>query len=138
MPNQNFSKFLNKGISTPIGILIIVLVAIIAGGGILAWQYLEIPTEEIINTKKGENFFIVLSSNPSTGYQWELEFYSNYIQFIDKEHAPSASGLGGEDTFEFLTLKTGKTKITFSYLRPWLKDKEPPLEKKVFKIKIEQ
>lgn len=32
-------QILNKGISTPIGILIIVLVAIIAGGGILAYQY---------------------------------------------------------------------------------------------------
>lgn len=39
------SKFFNKGISTPIGILIIVLCALIAGG-ILAWQYLWVPREE--------------------------------------------------------------------------------------------
>jgi len=32
-------KFLNKGMSTPIGILIIILVAVIVGGGVLAWQY---------------------------------------------------------------------------------------------------
>ncbi|MCK4454246.1 hypothetical protein KAU51_02770 [Candidatus Parcubacteria bacterium] len=38
MSNQNQFKFLNKGISTPIGILIIVLVAGIAGG-IVVWQY---------------------------------------------------------------------------------------------------
>lgn len=39
MNNQNFSKILSKGVSTPVGILIIVLVAVIASGGILAWQY---------------------------------------------------------------------------------------------------
>ena len=35
----------NKGISTPIGILIIVIVALLAGG-ILVWQYFGIPKEE--------------------------------------------------------------------------------------------
>ena len=38
MTNQNFSKFFNRGISTPIVIFVIVLVAIIAGGGILMFQ----------------------------------------------------------------------------------------------------
>ncbi|MGB2762633.1 MAG: hypothetical protein WBC21_03830 [Minisyncoccales bacterium] len=32
MNNQNFSRFLNRGISTSVGIFIIVLVAVIAGG----------------------------------------------------------------------------------------------------------
>ncbi|MGB2761923.1 MAG: hypothetical protein WBC21_00035 [Minisyncoccales bacterium] len=47
MSNQNFSKFLNRGISTPIGILIIVLVAFIVGGGILTWQYFGTPEEKV-------------------------------------------------------------------------------------------
>ena len=46
MPNQNFSKFLNKGISTPIGILIIVLVAIVAVG-VLFWQLDWTPKKEV-------------------------------------------------------------------------------------------
>ena len=41
MSNQNFSKFLNKGISMPIGILIIILVAIIAGGILISQQSVE-------------------------------------------------------------------------------------------------
>ncbi|MGB2762584.1 MAG: hypothetical protein WBC21_03565 [Minisyncoccales bacterium] len=44
--NKQNTSFLNKGISTPIGILIIVLTAIIAGGGILAYQYYWMPEEE--------------------------------------------------------------------------------------------
>ena len=47
MSNQNQFKFLNKGISTPVGILIIVLVAVIAGAGILTWQYFGTPKEEV-------------------------------------------------------------------------------------------
>ncbi len=45
------SKILNgtgKGISTPIGILIIVLAAIIAGAGIFAYQYYWMPEEKYI------------------------------------------------------------------------------------------
>lgn len=47
MNNQNQFKFLNKGISTPIGIFIIVLVTIIAGAGIFAYQYYWLVEEEI-------------------------------------------------------------------------------------------
>ncbi|GAH89262.1 unnamed protein product, partial [marine sediment metagenome] len=39
-------KFFNKGISTPVGIIIIVLCALITGG-ILAYQYWWVPKEEI-------------------------------------------------------------------------------------------
>jgi len=47
MSNQFRFKFPNKGISTLIGILIIVLIAIIIGGGILVWWRLEMPKEEV-------------------------------------------------------------------------------------------
>ena len=43
-------QILSKGISTPIGILIIVLAAIIAGGGILAYQYYWMPEEKYVET----------------------------------------------------------------------------------------
>lgn len=42
-------KYLNKGISTPIAISIIVLIAVIVGGGILAYQYWWLPKEEANN-----------------------------------------------------------------------------------------
>jgi len=43
---KNPNKFLSKGISTPIGIVIIVLVALLAGG-VLAWQYFGESEREI-------------------------------------------------------------------------------------------
>jgi hypothetical protein len=42
-------KYLNKGISTPIAISIIVLITFIVGGGILAYQYWWLPKEEVNN-----------------------------------------------------------------------------------------
>jgi predicted secreted protein len=45
-------------------------------------------------------------------------------------------GSGGNETFEFLALKSRKTEIAFSYLRPWLKE-EQAIDKRVFKIEIE-
>ncbi len=39
-------KYLNKGIPTPIAISIIILMAVIVGGGILAYQYWWLPKEE--------------------------------------------------------------------------------------------
>lgn len=49
MNNQN--RIFNKGISTPIGIIIIVTVALIAGG-VLAWQYGWIENISIVPPKK--------------------------------------------------------------------------------------
>ena len=52
MSNQDLFKYLNKGISTPIGILVIVLVILITGGGILVWQYFGVSEEQSIMSKK--------------------------------------------------------------------------------------
>ncbi len=96
------------------------------------------PEEEIINTKNGDSFFMILAANPTTGYQWELDFNSSYVQLIDKKYIPSSPeliGSGGQETFNFLALKSGETDITFFYLRPWEKDK-PPIEEKVYEIII--
>ena len=93
----------------------------------------------VINTKKEDNFSIVLETNPTTGYQWEISVDSDYIQLDDRNFSSGSSegmvGVGGKETFNFTALKLGNTEITFSYLRPWEKDVEP-IEKKVYNIII--
>jgi|GEM_PF-5759464 len=97
--------------------------------------------DEIINVTKYETFTIDLRSNPTTGYTWEAKFDPTYIQMIDRTYKPDTFdplliGWGGTDTFVFRGIKSGETEIEFSYLRPW--DRlTPPVEIKVFKIKIE-
>lgn len=93
---------------------------------------------EVVEVKSGEDFAITLKANPTTGYQWEADFDSNFIQLIDREYIPSSPGLvgsGGQEIFDFLILKTGKTDITFSYQREW-EEGVPSIEKKVYKIII--
>ena len=94
--------------------------------------------KDMVETKNNESFSVVLEANPTTGYQWELDFDSDYIQLLDTEYVPTSPeliGSGGQETFNFLALKSGKTEITFSYLRVWEKDK-PPIKKKFYEIII--
>lgn len=93
--------------------------------------------EGVLETKNGDNFSIVLEANPTTGYQWEIDFDSSYIQLVGREYtvsSPELLGSGGKETFNFLSVKSGETGITFSYLRPW-EEGQPPITK-IYKIII--
>ncbi len=113
-----------------IGILIVISIVLIAWFGFMS-------PEDTIKTKKGDAFSIYLESNPTTGYSWQSQFDSSYVQLIDSSYTPSQPNLiggGGKEAFEFLALQSGETEITFSYMRPW--ESQPPLETRVFKIII--
>jgi len=96
---------------------------------------------EIINTKQGENFSLSLSANPSTGYQWETEFDSEFLELANREYHAASSGTGeplvgagGIEVFKFLAKKTGETEITFFYLRTW---EQEPIEEVIYYVVIE-
>lgn len=93
-----------------------------------------------IEATTGDSFSVDLDANPTTGYQWELDFDSEYLQLLNRKYVPRATetdlvGAGGTDTFNFRALKPGDTEMTFSYLRPWEKDKAP-IEQKIYEITI--
>jgi len=118
--------------------------AFAAGRADNGWQIMEDSvkynfSDDInIESKENDKFFIVLNSNPTTGFQWEVDFNSDYLQMTDRQFsAPQEPipGAGGDEVFSFLALKQGSAKITFSYLRPWEKDK-PAIEEKVYSVTI--
>jgi hypothetical protein len=83
-------KNLNKGISTPIGILIIVLVAAIAGGGILAWQYgwigkNQIPISTPVATSSPQP-----TPTPDETANWKI--YRNEDYGFEFKYPPVPSG----------------------------------------------
>lgn len=71
----------------------------------------------------GNEFKIVIDSNPTTGYHWEIvgKLDASVVKFISKEFKgsePVMPGSGGRDIFTFKALKTGQTLITLEYYPP--------------------
>ncbi|NYT00309.1 MAG: protease inhibitor I42 family protein [Methanocellales archaeon] len=98
----------------------------------------QIGTGDTIKVKNGDTFSVVLPSNPTTGYRWEVNFDFNYVQLTDSSYVtsnPVLVGSSGNETFEFLAVKSGETEMTFYYSRPW--ESKPPLDTRVFMIIIE-
>jgi len=85
----------------------------------------------------GQEFTISLEANPTTGYDWELEFDTSTLKLKEKNfesNFPATLGSSGEDNFVFLPIKTGKTEIIMLYKRPW---ENNSLKEKVFRIIVE-
>jgi len=79
--------------------------------------------DEIL-VKVNEEFKIPLESNPSTGYKWEASFDKAFLNLKAddfKRPAKARIGAGGTQTFVFLPVKQGETKIRFVYKRHWEK-----------------
>lgn len=73
-----------------------------------------------------QKFQVVLPSNQSTGYQWQvddltpgvLELVDNEYQITDK-YATSIVGAGGEEIWTFKVLKIDRSHVVMKYRRPW-------------------
>ncbi len=84
-----------------------------------------------IEVGKGDTFYIVLDSNPTTGYQWELAgpFDDKVLSLEGSRYeAPqdtTVMGAGGKEYWEFDAVGSGSTEVSFRYVRSWEKDVEP-------------
>ncbi len=89
--------------------------------------------EQNIEARIGERFFIVLSSNPSTGYRWEASYEDGALELLGEEYERSSDliGAGGHQTFTFLPLRNGETVVHLRYRRPWLKEAHEEREVRV-------
>ncbi|MFC2049819.1 protease inhibitor I42 family protein [Chloroflexota bacterium] len=71
---------------------------------------------------KGREFTISLDANPSTGFQWELDYYDpNVVALVGSEYEPYSVpqvGSTGSQKFAFNALKVGDTTIKLSYTHP--------------------
>jgi len=86
-----------------------------------------------VGVKKGQTLAIVLDSNPTTGYQWEVAEAPNeqvlqQVGEIEYESNPNPKdmvGVGGVQTIRFDVVGAGKTALKMVYIRPWEKDEVP-------------
>lgn len=68
----------------------------------------------------GETFNIVIDSNPSTGYHWEIVNELSGVEFVSTEYTadePVAPGSGGVDVWMFKAVSSGETQITWVIFR---------------------
>ena len=78
----------------------------------------------------GKTFIVTLESNPTTGYQWQLNksFDKKYVELIKSEFKRSKTdlvGAPGTEIWTFKALKSGTIKLSFKYARSWEKDVAP-------------
>jgi len=73
----------------------------------------------------GQEFQVVLASNQTTGYQWQvdditagvLEQVSNEYKIVESKD--NIVGAGGEEVWTFKVLKVERSHIVMKYRRPW-------------------
>jgi inhibitor of cysteine peptidase len=102
-----------------------------------------VPTDpgRTIETSPGKTFQIVIDSNPTTGYHWEIvgELDKNVIEFVSKEYqstsAPGMVGGGGLDTWTFKAIAVGEAEITLGSYPPSDTDADPA-QTQVFHVSV--
>jgi len=99
-------------------------------------------TDGMIRVVAGKEFIITLKGNATTGYEWQLAgpIDEGLIKLIHSEYVPYRTGLvgsGGRSIWCFKAVGTGKTRISFKYIRPWEKG-ATPLKKAVYAIDVKK
>jgi len=114
-------------------LLLVLVLAMLSGavGGAVAWAKAgdngsdeESPLADHITSHVGGTFEIVLDSNPTAGYSWQVEYDETHLELVDQTFQASSDliGAGGTETFVFEALRDGETKVTMVYKRPWEQD----------------
>ncbi|MBI3913564.1 MAG: protease inhibitor I42 family protein [Chloroflexi bacterium] len=86
-------------------------------------QYTASDNGKTIGIARDQTFTIVLASNASTGFVWNLvlEPDAAVLDFVSQEYATqsSAPGAGGTETWEFKAVGVGVTQLKLQYFRPF-------------------
>ncbi|MFH1800464.1 MAG: protease inhibitor I42 family protein [Candidatus Omnitrophota bacterium] len=94
-----------------------------------------------IKVPPGEEFSIVLGSNPSTGFLWKMTLPEEQrtVKLLGSDHVTSQEvmpGVPGEDVYRFKAMIPGETKADFVYKRPWETKTAPT--RKIFTILVQE
>ncbi|HPP62254.1 MAG TPA: protease inhibitor I42 family protein [Anaerolineales bacterium] len=108
-------------------ILLVLALTLAACGGKPA-ETSELPFNiseagKTIEVAAGNEFKIVIESNPSTGYHWDLvgALDESIVQFVSRDYRadePAAPGSGGRDVWTFKAVAAGETTVTLGYFPP--------------------
>jgi len=74
-----------------------------------------------IKTRLAEQFTVELDANPTTGYEWQVEFPRKMLRLVRRELSPPGPEIGGavKQRFVFEALSKGNAVLELSYKRSW-------------------
>ena len=100
------------------------------------------PTDhtQLITVQVGETFELVLPTNSSTGYRWNIvpELDETILQFVEQKYIaeqPVIPGSGGVDVWTFRAVNAGDTTVVVGYYPP--SNNNDPDEVVTFSIHVE-
>ena len=100
------------------------------------------PTDptQLVTVKAGDTFELVVPSNPSTGYRWDIvpELDENIVQFVEQGYnaeQPVMPGSSGVDVWTFRAVSAGDTTVVLGYYPP--SNPNEPEEVVTFSVHIE-
>mgnify|MGYP006419442063 CR=1 FL=1 len=96
---------------------------------IITRPFSAVDSDRQIVLSLGRIFEIMLPSNPTTGYGWNLSVENPSI-VLNRSHKYLADskgrvGVGGKTNWTLKAVARGDTTLTFSYQRPWEEKTEP-------------
>ncbi|MFA5646231.1 MAG: protease inhibitor I42 family protein [Candidatus Ratteibacteria bacterium] len=97
-------------------------------------------SEKTLSLTSGQAFSIILDSNPTTGYAWQLIAIPDpaIVRLESRDFIPSSSsrlGAAGEEVWRFRTIGPGYQRIEFHYIRAF-EEKGSPIETRAVYIKV--
>ena len=125
--------------NTKILLILVAVLAIMLIVIFIAAIYLLPRSPKPITVDKGDEFILVLDSNKTTGFGWQLAkpLNQNMLKLLQTDYIPSKTnlvGAGGKEEWTFRAVNSGKAIIPLKYVRPWEKIK--PAKEKTFIIII--
>jgi predicted secreted protein len=93
-----------------------------------------------ISVSSGENFTIILESNPTTGYSWHLDrnLDESIVKFSGSKYVLPESnleGAPGKEVLIFTAVNPGTTNISMHYSRSW-ENIEQPAKTAIFTVVV--
>jgi predicted secreted protein len=119
-------------------LVLIVVVALMLGACTRSTK----PSDPLvtIETSPDKEFKLLIDSNPTTGYHWEIvgELDESVVEFVSKDYkadAPQTVGSGGVEIWVFKAVAAGETTITLGYYPPSNNATEPE-KTETFTVKV--
>jgi inhibitor of cysteine peptidase len=83
-----------------------------------------------VSLRAGQTLIVTLKSNPTTGYEWQVDHVDeSVVQPTKQEFQPASDpnrlGAPGQTVHEFQAVGAGTTDLRLVYVRPWEKGVEP-------------